>query len=392
MHVLYVAPTNFPNDRAHSVQIAHTCHALAKLGVDVCLHVDVMTRPSVDACMDFFALDVPDTLSIRAIGNPARPGRLKRLDQFLFNTRFKQVCRAARGQDDVFVYTRGARGAELLRRLPREPGWPRLILEAHKLLFVDAQDRSKPRKKVRQIRGLEANVFGKVHGIASISDGVAREIVQEFNPTCPMRVIRSGVTVPPHRPTSAARDIDIIYCGQLRPWKGVDTLIRAMQWLPKHRLTVVGGHNQGDRARTRKLAVELGLSGRIDFVGYAPWKQVWEYLERAKVGVLPTPGGFSAVCDRYTSPMKLFEYMMCGMPVVGSDLPSIREVLQDGVTGKLVRPNHPRALADALLSLLNDEPLVRRMGERARQYAQQFNWQDRARQIIELLNCARESE
>ena len=80
------------------------------------------------------------------------------------------------------------------------------------------------------------------------------------------------------------------------------------------------------------------------------------------------------------------------MPVVGSDLPSIREVLQDGVTGKLVRPNHPRALADALLALLNDEPLVRRMGEQARKYAQQFNWEDRARQIIELLNCAKESE
>ena len=385
-----MSPMDFPNDRAHSVQISHTCHALAKLGVDVSLYVGRMTRPSVAACMDFYRLDVPEAMSVSSIGNWQWLTRLKKLDRFLFNTRFKRICGKARGQDDVFVYTRGARGVELLRGLPRGPGRPRLIVEAHKLLFVDARDRSKPPRKVRQIRELEARVFARVDGIASISDGVAQEIMQEFAPTCPIRVVRSGMVIRPPQPPGTAKDIDMIYCGQLRPWKGVDTLIRAMQWLPDHRLTMIGGHNAEDLARVRGLAADLEVAGRITFLGYVPWKRVWDYLHRAKVGIIPTPGGFSAVADRYTSPMKLFEYMICGMPVVGSDLPSIREVLKDGVTGKLVPPNDPRALAEAALSLLNDGQLLRRMGAQARRYAEEYSWEKRARRIIELLDCVKE--
>jgi len=378
------------------VQIAHTCHALARGGAEVSLYVGKMRKPSAAACMEFFGLDLPDTLSVREVRNPPWVRRRRKLDKNLFIARMRLTCFIQSRKGPVFVYSRHE---PVLAGMPRKKHGPFLVFEAHELKHLGVLEKARARGKspddpkiqsrLNRTRELEARALRNVHGIACITRGLAEEIARTFNPTCPVHVIPSAASI--RHSGSVKKDIDIVYCGRLNPWKGVDTLIEAMRWLPGYRLTVVGGVEQCYLDRARALAAELGVSGRIDFVGYVPYREVWGYLDRARVAVLPMWGGEYALADRCTSPIKLFEYMMCGVPVVASDLPSTREVVQDGVTAKLVTPNSPRVLADGILALLKDRVLARRIAERARAHALQYTWERRAQKITDLLRCAREN-
>ena len=114
------------------------------------------------------------------------------------------------------------------------------------------------------------------------------------------------------------------YAGHLYRWKGPDTFLQALARLDTVRGLIVGGHPQErDWGRVQALVTELGLDGRVEITGLVPSGEVASRLLGASVLVVPTTATRSA---RYTSPLKLFEYMALGRPIVATDLPSIREV------------------------------------------------------------------
>ena len=126
-----------------------------------------------------------------------------------------------------------------------------------------------------------------------------------------------------------------MYVGQLYPWKGVDVLVRAMQDVPRGELTVVGGlPPEPDLERVKRLAAELGLEERVHFRGFVPPPELDAEKRQASVFVIPNLD--STTARLFTSPLKLFEAMACGRPIVASDLPSIGEVLEDGENALLV--------------------------------------------------------
>src|SRR5581483_12007044 len=146
------------------------------------------------------------------------------------------------------------------------------------------------------------------------------------------------------------------YAGHLYPWKGVDVFVRALALAPAWRGLIVGGHpREADRARVEALAAELGVRDRLEITGLLAPRDVSAALQRASVLVLPNTA--SAISERYTSPLKLFEYLAVGRPIVASDLPSLREVLTDERTALLVPPGDAAALAAALDRLAHDPSL-----------------------------------
>jgi glycosyltransferase involved in cell wall biosynthesis len=90
--------------------------------------------------------------------------------------------------------------------------------------------------------------------------------------------------------------------------------------------------------------------------------------------MLVLPNARTAISERYTSPLKLFEYLAMGRPIVASDLPSIREVLTDSRTALLVPPGDPQALAGALSRLAGDRALARALGRASLALAADFTW------------------
>jgi glycosyltransferase involved in cell wall biosynthesis len=169
----------------------------------------------------------------------------------------------------------------------------------------------------------------------------------------------------------------VVYAGGLRAWKGVELLAGAARRLPDVRFVVAGGLEQ-DVARIRALF--RGLANvRID--GFQPPARVPLYLAAGDVGVVPNRSS-PAISARYTSPLKVFEALAAGLPLVASDLPSLRELLRADVDAVLVAPDDEAALADGIARLLGDAELRASFAARGRARAPERSYDARARRIL----------
>jgi rhamnosyl/mannosyltransferase len=151
----------------------------------------------------------------------------------------------------------------------------------------------------------------------------------------------------------------ILFVGRLRYYKGLDTLLRALPSLPDVELEVVGDGPMGPV--WQNLARSLGLQSRVRFVGEVSDDALIEHYESADVFVLPA----NARSEAFGS--VLLEAMASGLPVVSTEIGTATSwVNRDGETGRVVPAKDPRALADALDSLLRDGAARERMGRAGR--------------------------
>jgi glycosyltransferase involved in cell wall biosynthesis len=134
-----------------------------------------------------------------------------------------------------------------------------------------------------------------------------------------------------------------------------------------------------------QLRFELERSAgwpRVRYVGRVGPERVPELLARARVGVIPLQP-IPNYRDAY--PVKLFEYLAAGLPVVATDVPLWRELLEAHGCGICVPPDSPRRLAEAMTTLLDDDDRARAMGRRARRAAEQhYSWQSQAAALVAL--------
>ena len=159
-----------------------------------------------------------------------------------------------------------------------------------------------------------------------------------------------------------AREGTVLFVGVLRPYKGVDVLLRAMARI-KARLFVVG--RGPDRLELSGLAARLGISSRVSFLGEVSESERRILLHACDVFVLPS------IDNREAFGIAQLEAMACGRPVIASDLPTgVRFVNKNQMTGLLVPPGDPDALAAALTRLLGDERLRQTLGNAAKKRAE----------------------
>lgn len=169
----------------------------------------------------------------------------------------------------------------------------------------------------------------------------------------------------------------VVYTGHLYPWKGVDTLIEAAKKLSEVVVYIVGGSSH-DLAKYR---AEFGAVENCVFVGHRPHVEMLLWHRAADVLVLPNTAK-EELSARYTSPMKLFEYMASGTPIVASDLPSIREITHDGLA-YLVAPDSPRALVEGIREAVRGSTMERAYA--AADWVTDHSWDKRARRILASL-------
>jgi glycosyltransferase involved in cell wall biosynthesis len=178
----------------------------------------------------------------------------------------------------------------------------------------------------------------------------------------------------------------VVYAGQLYPWKGVDVLVQAFARPDRGELVIVGGlKGEADFDRVQDLAKSLSLGDRIIFKGSLPQKDVASELAQATVVVAPFLK--SAMTSEHTSPIKAFEAMAAGRPLLISDTDASREIVEDGKTGIVVPPGNVEAWAAALERVLSDRALQMALSRAAFEKATQYSWARRAERIEEFLGA-----
>lgn len=193
--------------------------------------------------------------------------------------------------------------------------------------------------------------------VVAVSEEVAAYARAKF-PAARVETIPNGVD-PGRFPAAllqareaAVRPFTIGFVGTFKPHHGLETLVEAFTSVrltqPDARLMLVGDGSA--RGSVQGRLGELGLTEAAHFTGAVPPDRVPGLLAQMDVGVAPYPARRS-----YVSPLKVFEYMAAGLPVVASGVDQLAGLLSDGDTGLLFEPGDAGALADAL-GLLADEP------------------------------------
>jgi glycosyltransferase involved in cell wall biosynthesis len=391
VRILSLSDIRFPLERANGIQTMETAHALAARGHQVTLLVRPDTSPVARDPFAFYGLDALDALQVTRVdawgGPPAR--RAMYLAAAVWHARSSQYD---------LVFTRDLGIAAALLRVAR--GWRApLVYEAHGMAAVVgaalgdllSSGRSAPPRKQRRLARREQYVWQEADGYVTITSALAHDLEAQFGPRGPLAVVADGVRLPRSRtfvePRATAGPL-VVYAGHLYPWKGVHTLLHALAELPSARGLIVGGHPaEDDLPRLRALADTLEISSRVTFTGLVPHAEVAPQLQRADVLVLPNSA--TTISSRYTSPLKLFEYLAAGRPIVASDLPALREVLRDRENAWLVPPDDARALADAIAGIAADAGLAGRLARAAFDDAAPFTWAARAARLEALFDQVR---
>ena len=168
---------------------------------------------------------------------------------------------------------------------------------------------------------------------------------------------------------SLGLDPDGLYIGtvsSLVDYEGLDDLVTAFALiaprLPKLMLVLVGDGTAAPALRNQ--VKRLGLSARTIFAGRVPAEQARLYHAALDVFVVPRK---DLPVTRAVTPLKPIEALAMGRPVVASNLGALREIVEDGVNGRLAAPGDPNGLGDVLFELLEDDDLRRRLGAAGRQ-------------------------
>mgnify|MGYP001585986791 FL=1 len=174
----------------------------------------------------------------------------------------------------------------------------------------------------------------------------------------------------------------ILYTGHLFDWKGVDTLFDAHQFFNADEIIYFVGGTDEDIEKF-KVKSEMLKVENVVIVGRRPHDEIPLWLRAADMLVLPNTAK-DEVSRVETSPVKLFEYMASGRPIIASDIPSIRNVVDESMVF-FAEADNSRSFADAVHKGLSDSEGADRRAEQARREAQKYSWERRNTAILEFV-------
>ncbi len=379
--LVLVANARMPSQRAQSLQVAQVAGAFARAGASTtlmhALRRDTPAVTSKDELWDFYGLPKGARPCLQGIPNydwiDSVPRKLQFLPARLQELSFarKAASWLTKTQPAAWVLSREVECAlELVRK-----GRKNVFTEIHRV----------PGGKTRRRWLLEASA--KTAGTIAISGGVREDLIALGLSPESILVEHDGfeparfANLPSREAARESLGLSnaghvVIYTGGLLAWKGVDILVQAARQLPEVQFVIAGGMDQ-DVILLKAQA--QGLTN-LRFDGFQPPERVALYLAAGDIGVVPnrsTP----AISARYTSPLKVFEAKACGLPLVVSDLFSMRDVLAQD-EAEFVAADDPGALAQGIRALLGDCAKRERLARRMTEEAPKSTWDARAGRIL----------
>jgi len=357
-----------PTERAHGVQIAKMCEAFSELGYRVVLMRPKRRNPITEDVAGYYNLRV--TLEEMVLWVPD----WKWLGPLYFPIlsvyfSLSASVRARFVRTEVFVVTRDPAVAILT---------PSAVLEVHalpgrfRLLYALAYRRARAIISTNSWKAEKlALMFGvRRERICTLANGIDLE---QFSQSITALDAREKLALPMDKKI-------VLFVGSLLSWKGADTLSQAAAHVPHDvNIVIVGGSPE----QVGLYRARYPLSN-LFFVSHQTHLHVPLYMKAADILVLPTsPRSEEAIYE--TSPLKLLEYMASERPIIASELPAIRELV-DGTQVRFFEADNSRALAEAICAVLCEPEAQRAVRvKNAYHKVRGYTWRRRAQSI--LSNC-----
>lgn len=365
MKLLYISNARIPTEKAHGLQIMKTCEAFADLGHTVTLLVPRRFNAIADEPFGYYGARRSFEIVHIWSWDLVRWGKIGFLIQYVTFSIATSTSRIIRGAD--LIYGRDELVLSAVSIFSRVP----ILWESH----VGAWNIAARfiAKRVRAIVVISQGLkdFYVEHGVAPSRIVVAHDGIdldQFANPESKESArVRLGLP--------SGKNI-VMYIGRLDSWKGIDTLLDASKMLSKDTLVVVIG---GEPRQVEKCSRAYP---NVKFLGYRPYKELPENQAAADVLVLPNTGK-DTISARFTSPLKLFTYMASGRPIIASDLPSVREIL-DEESAIFFKADMPRSLAEAIQFSLDNPVRAADLAKIALAKVHAYTWKARAERILSL--------
>jgi len=369
MNLLYVSLSYIPSRRASSVHVMRMCAALSRAGHAVTLVGKRSNDPPETALDDHAFYGVAPTFSVEKLPRPKWRG-----GGVVFAAEIARKLLSQRRRVDL-VYSRELIGALLAAEL-RMP----VVFESHGVPTERAQ-----RAAMRRLAS-----HPSLRGLVVISDALRRDLIAEGMVPRGKPVVIAHDAADAPGALGAARPDNLRprngYVGNLYAGRGIELIFEVAKRVPEYDVELVGG-TEADLAKWRAY----GLPSNVRLAGFVTPAHLRERYQSFDVLLMPHPRtGVAAATgidiSRWTSPMKMFEYMASGTPIVASDLPVLGEVLTHERNALIAPADDVHAWEGAVRRLCQDRTLARSLASQAfDDLVRGYTWDARVRKIFDGL-------
>lgn len=371
--VAYIGSPELFSKGASAIHVMKMCQAMGRLGVSTRLIIPAYRSPG--EMYQYYGVESNFRIvSFPYFGNSS-------VRNIVHGALSAVYVRAKRGEFDVAV-TRNIVFAWLAIKVFGIP----TVYDAHHPLVTGARALFKSFKDSKNLLRFSAN-----------SRGLGDIYLKEGLPPEKLVIAHNGVDLERYRSLPAfekaradlglpAEKKIVCYTGNIYEGRGIEYLIDIAPRLDDVLFLIVGGL-ESDVVRYRKLAKEKNAVN-FRLTSYVSHHTVPLYLAASDLLVMPYTsrmtirGGTKA--QDFTSPIKLFEYMASGRPILATSIPSVSEILEDGVNAVLVKPDSAQALFEGIQKILGDPGLAKRISERAYSDVKGYTWEERAKKLLGL--------
>ena len=386
MQLYYISPSTIPSRSANSIHVVNMCEGFVRAGCRVTLFVHSDKQDSHECELqlkEYYGIG-NDNIKIIASAAKLQRGKELLLGILALSLFLKEHLLFSR---PIIIVSRNLYGAFFLGNLCGQ----NVIYETHapdkgfRKILQKAVIRRKKNTTVVISNALR-EVIASTHSAPSEILYVLHDAARDgCGPMKKEEKIKQRHCLLDGKVDLSIYDKVVGYFGQLYPGRGVEIISEVARENPKF-VFIIYGRNEIDIIKHRKNNTIPNLF----FLGHLPPGKVRLAMAMMDILLMPYQRSVSVGLKgvntaQWMSPMKLFEYMSVGVPIVASDLPVLHEVLEDHSNCLFVPPDKPDKWSDALRELANNSSLALSIAETAyQQFKQKYTWTNRARQMLRI--------
>lgn len=365
MKLIYIANVRMPTEKAHGVQIVKTCEAFSLKSIDTQLIVPWRFNRLKEDTFEYynirgrFKITKIPSFDLVCFGRTGFWIQSLSFSLFVFFYLFFKKTDIIYSRDETPLF-----GLLFFKK--------RIFWEAH----------------TNRYNYFVKSLIKRCAGIVAITDGLKDFYVNKGILPNKIIVVPDGIDLADFSnkldKISIRKELGLpmdkkiaLYVGRLDGWKGVETFLEASKILPENIKAVIIGGEPQQISRLKKEYEE------VVFLGFLPYRELAKNQKAADVLIIPNTGK-DEISAKFTSPLKLFAYMASGRPIVASNLPSLREVLNDE-NACFFEADNAQSLASSIVSLLNDEEKQDKISEQSLRDIIKYSWNCRAQKIMSFI-------